>query len=171
MISMKHAISVLAFLGIFHSTHAHAKGSMTKEMGMNLHYESLKAPTGSLASYSLNGFYLVPAKAIWAGVEFQYGKTSNASYSTKALELGGLIKYWIMDPGDGFAFNFFAGLAVGNENDGFKNYSTLTVKTGPEFAYFVSDSVSISTRIQYAMRKTDTSYTGLSVRSGFSVFL
>ena len=87
--------------------------------------------TGSLASYELNGFYLVPAKAIWAGGELDFGQTATASYSAKTLELGGLIKYWIMDPGDGFAFNLFAGLAFGNGSDGFKSYSTMTVKTGP----------------------------------------
>lgn len=147
-----------------------AKGGMSNELGFTMMYDSLKSPTGTLAALNFSGFYLVPAKAIWCGGEWDYGTTSNSSYSTKTLEVGGLIKYWVMDPGDGFSFNLFAGVALGNQNDGLKNYSTMTIKTGPEFAYFFNEGVAISTRLQYASRKTDTSYTGLGLRSGLSLF-
>lgn len=154
----------------FCSSKSFAKGGMGHELGFSYKYDSLKSDTGKFASHSLEGFYLVPAKAIWAGAELAYGSTVNASYTTSLLDAGGLIKYWVMEPGSGFSFNLFAGLAIGRENDGFKNHSTMTIKTGPEFAYFPWDGLSISTRVQYQTRKADTAYSGLGIRSGLSLF-
>lgn len=170
MLLSKALTTLIMLFAFFPSTDLMAKGGLANELGFSYKYDSLKAENGKFATHSLQGFYLVPAKAIWAGAEFEYGSTVNASYSTNLLDVGGLIKYWVMEPGSGFAFNMFAGLAFGQENDGFKKLATMTMKAGPEFAYFVWDGLAISTRVQYQSRKADKPYTGLGIRSGLTLF-
>ena len=170
MLLSKFLILITLVAAVVCPSELFAKGGMSNELGFSYKYDSLKSASGKFASQSLQGFYLVPAKALWAGAELEYGSTVNASYATSLLEAGGLIKYWVMEPGAGFAFNIFAGLALGRENDGFKSYSTMTIKTGPEFAYFLWDGISVSTRVQYETRKADTAYKGLAIRSGLSLF-
>lgn len=156
-------------LAIMASAASGATGS-THELAFSLRYESLKSPTGVNANTELQGAYLVPIKAIWAGGELAYATSKNPTYATNSLEAGGLIKYWVMDPGQGFSFNLFSGLSLGKENNGFTSNSTMTIKAGPEFAYFAWDGVSISTKVQYSSRKAGVSYKGLGIYSGLSLF-
>lgn len=160
---------IFAALIAIEATPTIAASSSTTELGFSYRYESLKSPTAVYAHHDIQGFYLKPFKAIWAGGEIVYGTHQNPSYGTKQLELGGLIKYWVMDPGQGFSFNLFSGLAFGREDNGVKSYSTMTIKAGPEFAYFVLDGVSVSTRVQYTSRKAGEPFTGIGIHSGLSL--
>lgn len=162
----------LATLGSFAigNTVAMAASSAGTEMGFAVRYESLKSPNYVYAQQAFQGYYLKPYKAVWLGGELTYASLTNASYATKIMEVGGLIKYWIMAPGQGFSFNLLTGFSFGKSDDGFDNSSVMAIKAGPEFAYFVMDDVSVTTRLQYTMRKSGESYNGLGLFSGFSVF-
>jgi hypothetical protein len=149
---------------------AYAKGASSRELGFSFMYDSLQSPSGSLSTMSLESLYLVPYGSVNVGGDLDFSRKTTSSYTTQSISLGALLKYWIMEPGAGFALNIFSGFSYGQENDGFKKNSSYAVKLGPEFAYFLSEGISISTRVQYTMKKTDQSYSGLGARAGLSLF-
>ena len=113
---------------------------------------------------------LVPVKAFWLGGEFAYANISNASNSSSRLEIGGLAKYWIVDPGGSVGLNITTGIATGKQNNGNDPVSTFTLKAGPELAWFVWEGAAISTMIQYASRRAGPTYTVMGIHSGISLF-
>ena len=147
-----------------------ARGGGTHELGFHYRYETAKSSTSSYSFHELQGFYLVPFRAIWAGAELDYARNRNTDYGSSIFELGGLAKYWIVDPGGAVGFNLFAGFGLGKEDTGNDPESTMTFKAGPELAWFVWDGAAVSTRIQYAKRKSGQSYTAVGAYSGIALF-
>jgi hypothetical protein len=164
----KYAIAAFTFLTL--TSEALARGGGTHELGFNYRYETAKSATNSYSFHELQGFYLVPFHAIWIGGELDYANNRNPSYGSSRLELGGLAKYWIVDPGGAVGFNIFAGFGFGKEDTGTDPHSTMTLKMGPELDWFIWDGAAVSTRIQYASRRAGPSYTVIGVYTGISLF-
>ena len=166
--SRKYALAAFTFLTL--ATDAHARGGGNHELGFHYRYETAKSTTNSYSFHELQGYYLVPFRAIWAGGEIDYASDRNPNFGSSRLELGGLMKYWIVDPGGSVGFNIFAGFGFGKEDTGTDPHETMTFRMGPEIAWFIFDGAAIITRIQYASRRAGPSYTAIGVYSGIALF-
>ena len=141
------------------------------EMGFTYRYETAKSPVNYFSNHELQLTYLRPFSFLWAGFDLKYGNNHSANnIHSSIFEIGGLAKYWIVDPGPSVGFNIFSGLAIGKENTGTDPVTTTTIIIGPELAWFISEGVAISTRIQYSTRRAGPTYTGLGLYSGLSLF-
>jgi hypothetical protein len=147
-----------------------AKSGGTHEFGVTYRYESAKSPSSTYSFHEFDTFWLVPVKFFWAGGEFGYARNQTTSYSTSRLQLGGLAKYWIVDPGGSVGLNIFSGMAIGREDSGSDPVSVFTLKAGPELAWFVWEGAAVSTRIQYETRRAGPTYTVLGIHTGVSLF-
>ena len=164
----KYALAACTFLTL--TTEALARGGGTHEIGFHYRYETAKSPTNSYSFHEIQGYYLVPFGPIWAGTEIDYANNRNPNYGSSRLELGGLAKYWIVDPGGTVGFNIFAGFGFGKEDTGSDPNQTMTIKMGPEIDWFIWEGAAVSTRIQYASRRAGPSYTVIGVLSGIALF-
>ena len=162
--------SVVMTAAVMFSAPASAKGGGSHEMGISYRYDSAKSPTKTYSTHELQIFHLVPVNLFWAGVEFDYANNKNPDYGSSLFELGGLAKYWIVDPGGTVGFNLFAGVSFGKEDTGSDPHSTFTMKAGPEIAWFIWEGAAISTRLQYAARRAGPNYTIVGLNSGVSLF-
>jgi hypothetical protein len=141
------------------------------ELGFTYRYETGKSAVNYYSNHELQVAYLRPVSFLWAGLDLKYGNNHYANNNNSSIfEIGGLAKYWIVDPGDSVGFNLFSGLAIGKENTGNDPVTTTTVKVGPELAWFVSEGAAISTRIQYSTRRAGPTFTVLGLYSGLSLF-
>ena len=124
--TMKYLISVavrpraraLAALLICTTFASRAFGS-TNEMGFTYRYETAKSPVNYFSNHELQLTYVRPFSFLWAGFDLKYGNNHSANnIHSSIFEIGGLAKYWIVDPGPSVGFNIFSGLAIGKENTG-----------------------------------------------------
>ena len=160
----------LASLVIYATFASPAFGS-DHEIGFTYRYEAAKSPVNYFSNHELQLAYLRPFSFLWVGFDLKYGNIHYANNNhSSILELGGLAKYWIVDPGSSVGFNIFSGLAIGKENTGTDPVTTTTIKIGPELAWFISEGAAISTRIQYSTRRAGPTFTGLGLFSGLSLF-
>jgi hypothetical protein len=159
----------LLSLGI--ATSALGNSGGTHELAFNYRYESAKSPVNSYSNHEIQVEYLTPFSFLWTGIDLKYGNHHFANNNNATiLEIGGLAKYWIIDPGDSVGFNLFSGFSLGKENTGTDPVTTTTFKTGPELAWFIWEGASATTRIQYSIRRAGPTYTVVGVHSGLSLF-
>lgn len=114
-----------------------------------------------------SGLYLTSLKSFWSGIELSYGTSRSSIVGTSSLKLGVPFKYWMKGPeSKGIGIYAVATPYLGRVDSGDGGDTLLGLTMGPGIAYFLSDMVSVDTKLYYDYRRVGSSpwvTTGLMV--------